>query len=89
MGLPSIVKCKSPKGGLIADIRNPAVASIVTFPFMFAVMFGDIGKPVAETCLTIGHGFILFSIALFICLNERRLAHINNDVLILRSRVSR
>jgi vacuolar-type H+-ATPase subunit I/STV1 len=56
---------------------------------MFAVMFGDIGKPVAETFLTIGHGFILFSIALFICLNERRLAHINNDVLILRSRVSR
>src|SRR5579859_2034685 len=30
--------------------------------------------------LTVGHGFILFLIALLLCLNERRLAHVKNDV---------
>lgn len=36
---------------------NPTVFSIVTFPFLFGVMFGDIG-----------HGFILFLLASFVCM---------------------
>jgi V-type H+-transporting ATPase subunit a len=35
---------------------NPALFAIVTFPFLFGVMFGDIG-----------HGFMLFLFALYLC----------------------
>jgi vacuolar-type H+-ATPase subunit I/STV1 len=56
------------------------VASIVTFPFMFAVMFGDIGFLVLMFELILGHGFILFFIALLICIYERRLALVKFDV---------
>jgi V-type H+-transporting ATPase subunit a len=42
---------------------NPAVFSIITFPFLFAVMFGDIG-----------HGILLFLVAGSMVLFERRLA---------------
>ena len=42
---------------------NPGLFAIITFPFLFAVMFGDIG-----------HGFIIFFAALRMILSERRLA---------------
>lgn len=42
---------------------NPGLFAVVTFPFLFAVMFGDIG-----------HGFIIFAAALYMILAERRLA---------------
>lgn len=42
---------------------NPGLFAIITFPFLFAVMFGDIG-----------HGAIIFCAALYMILAERRLA---------------
>eukprot|EP01117_Protostelium_nocturnum_P012232 TRINITY_DN449_c0_g1_i1.p1 TRINITY_DN449_c0_g1~~TRINITY_DN449_c0_g1_i1.p1 ORF type:complete len:838 (-),score=277.96 TRINITY_DN449_c0_g1_i1:63-2540(-) len=45
---------------------NPGVFTIVTFPFLFAVMFGDIG-----------HGFILILVAAFFIWKERQLGSSN------------
>lgn len=42
---------------------NPGIYTIITFPFLFAVMFGDVG-----------HGTIMFSAALVMCIYERKLA---------------
>jgi len=42
---------------------NPTPFSIITFPFLFAVMFGDLG-----------HGFLMTITALYMCINERKLA---------------
>lgn len=40
---------------------NPGVFSIVTFPFLFAVMFGDWG-----------HGICMLLAALYLIINERK-----------------
>ena len=42
---------------------NPAVYTIATFPFLFAVMFGDAG-----------HGVIMLAFALFLVFKEDSLA---------------
>lgn len=42
---------------------NPGLFAVITFPFLFAVMFGDIG-----------HGAIIVAAALYLILAEKRLA---------------
>ncbi len=41
---------------------NPTVFNIVTFPFLFGVMFGDIG-----------HGFLLFAVASYLCMRKEQI----------------
>ncbi|ORX44679.1 V-type proton ATPase 116 kDa subunit A isoform 1-like protein [Piromyces finnis] len=55
----------------IASYReiNPALYTIITFPFLFAIMFGDIG-----------HGILMFLAALVICIKEKQLALIDNEI---------
>ncbi|KAI8984337.1 V-type ATPase, V0 complex, 116kDa subunit family [Mycotypha africana] len=48
---------------------NPGLFTIVSFPFLFAMMFGDIG-----------HGVLLFLIALYLCVNEKKLASNNGEI---------
>ncbi|MCI4384922.1 hypothetical protein PGIGA_G00044380 [Pangasianodon gigas] len=47
---------------------NPAPYTIITFPFLFAVMFGDLG-----------HGILMTCGALYLVLRERRLSAQKND----------
>lgn len=46
---------------------NPGLATIITFPFMFAIMFGDVG-----------HGFIVFVISLYLIKNEYKFNMMRN-----------
>lgn len=48
---------------------NPALYTCITFPFLFAVMFGDMG-----------HGLILVAFALWLIIKEKQLAHIKEEI---------
>ena len=41
---------------------NPAIFQVVTFPFLYAVMYGDYG-----------HGFIFFMLGASLCMFETKL----------------
>ncbi|KAI0235381.1 H(+)-transporting V0 sector ATPase subunit a [Massospora cicadina] len=47
---------------------NPGLFTIISFPFLFAVMFGDLG-----------HAIIMTSAALYMVLNERSLAKVKSE----------
>jgi V-type H+-transporting ATPase subunit a len=47
---------------------DPGLFAIITFPLLFAVMFGDIG-----------HGFLIFCAAVYMILEERRLGTMDLD----------
>ncbi|EMG45786.1 Vacuolar ATP synthase subunit a [Candida maltosa Xu316] len=46
---------------------NPGLATIITFPFMFSIMFGDVG-----------HGFIVLLMALYLIKNEISFGNMRN-----------
>ncbi|KAF8973431.1 H(+)-transporting V0 sector ATPase subunit a [Entomortierella lignicola] len=48
---------------------NPGLFTIISFPFLFAVMFGDVG-----------HGILVLLLAVYLVLNERKLAHIDDEM---------
>ncbi|XP_068143467.1 V-type proton ATPase 116 kDa subunit a1-like [Drosophila tropicalis] len=48
---------------------NPALYTCITFPFLFAVMFGDLG-----------HGLILLAFASFLIIRERQLSVIKEEL---------
>jgi V-type H+-transporting ATPase subunit a len=47
---------------------NPAPFTVITFPFLFAVMFGDIG-----------HGLLMFAFSAYVVLNEKRMVRSKLD----------
>jgi V-type H+-transporting ATPase subunit a len=48
---------------------NPTIVAITTFPFLFAVMFGDIG-----------HGLIMVVVGGLMCYYEKPLAKVRDEV---------
>ncbi|XP_037960816.1 V-type proton ATPase 116 kDa subunit a1-like [Teleopsis dalmanni] len=48
---------------------NPALYTCITFPFLFAVMFGDLG-----------HGLILVAVGGFMCIAEKKLSKIKEEI---------
>lgn len=48
---------------------NPGLYTTITFPFLFAVMFGDGG-----------HAFLLTLFAAYLCLNEKKLSKVKGEV---------
>ncbi|KAI8876064.1 V0/A0 complex, 116-kDa subunit of ATPase [Backusella circina FSU 941] len=48
---------------------NPGLFTLISFPFLFAIMFGDIG-----------HGFLMFLFGLYLCLNEKKLAAVKDEI---------
>jgi len=48
---------------------NPAVFTIVTFPFLFAVMFGDLG-----------HGLLMLMVGAFMVIYEKKLQNVDNEI---------
>ncbi|KAA6376106.1 MAG: V-type H+-transporting ATPase subunit a, partial [Streblomastix strix] len=56
----------------VANYRevNPALLSLFTFPFLFGLMFGDVG-----------HGLILFLVGLVLVIFEKKFAKMQNEML--------
>ena len=50
---------------------NPAVFTIVTFPFLFAVMFGDVG-----------HGILMLLVSIYFVANEKALGKLQLNEMI-------
>lgn len=49
---------------------NPTAFNMVSFPFLFGMMFGDIG-----------HGFLLFLGGLYLCLRKESIYEMNQSLL--------
>ena len=59
---------------IVVIIIITAIFSIITFPFLFSVMFGDAG-----------HGFLMLLFSMYICINQKKLQKTadNNEVTIV------